>query len=119
MLDIGLRIKELRKRNNLSQVEFCDLIGVKQANLSHIENSGKKISVEILHKIISYFNIDGTWLLTGNGEMLIQDKKNESPVGKCENCAALEREISYLRKELDLKDELLEIYRPKNGKKAC
>jgi transcriptional regulator with XRE-family HTH domain len=69
MYDIGLRIKDLRTQNNLTQVDFCTVLGIKQANLSHIENSGKKISIEILYKIISNFNINANWLLSGEGDI--------------------------------------------------
>ena len=67
--DIGLRIRELREVENLTQIEFCDKIGINQANLSHIEKKGVKISVSIISKIISNFNIDANWLLTGQGSM--------------------------------------------------
>ena len=117
MLDIGLRIKELRNDKKLTQNEFCDIIGIKQANLSHIENSGKKISVEILHKIISNFNISGTWLLSGIRDKFIE--KEEKMQGKCANCEVLKLENLNLKHEIiALKDELLEVYRPKNAKKA-
>jgi transcriptional regulator with XRE-family HTH domain len=67
---IGHRIKELRKHLNLTQIDFSEKIGIKQANLSHIENKSEKISIEIINSIISYFNIDANWLFTGKGEML-------------------------------------------------
>jgi transcriptional regulator with XRE-family HTH domain len=67
---IGLRIKELRLSLKLTQCEFSKKIDIKQANLSHIENKSGKISIDILLKIISYFNnISTDWLLTGQGEM--------------------------------------------------
>ncbi len=68
MIDIGLRIKQLRDEKNMTQLEFCNILGIKQANLSHIETKGKKISIEILYKIISYFNIDANWLIMGEND---------------------------------------------------
>ena len=68
--DIGLRINKIREKFNLTQVEFSEKIGIKQANLSHIENKGEKISVEIINRIISSFNINANWLITGEGEVL-------------------------------------------------
>lgn len=76
--DIGLRIKELRESNNLTQIEFSNKIGIKQANLSHIENKGEKISIDIINKIISNFNINIEWLFTGIGEM--ETKQNTSKI---------------------------------------
>ena len=69
MNDIGLRIRELRVSKNLTQIEFCEKIGVSQANFSHIETKGVKISIGIIVKIISNFDISARWLLTGEGSM--------------------------------------------------
>ena len=63
--NIGLRIKKLRELKKLTQIEFSNRIGIKQANLSHIENKGEKISVEIINRIISNFNINANWLIEG------------------------------------------------------
>ncbi|MDR2805408.1 MAG: helix-turn-helix domain-containing protein [Dysgonamonadaceae bacterium] len=73
--EIGLRIKELREYLKLTQTEFSAKIGIKQANLSHMESYGNKISIEIINKIISNFNITSEWLLTGKGEMLRADNQ--------------------------------------------
>jgi transcriptional regulator with XRE-family HTH domain len=73
---IGLRIKELREKLNLTQIEFSNKICIKQANLSHIENKSEKISLDIVNKIISNFNINANWLLTGKGEMLRENGNN-------------------------------------------
>ena len=67
---IGLKIKEIRLQKNLTQAEFSSIIGVKQSNLSHIENAGTKITIDIIQKIISYFNISADWLMMNEGEML-------------------------------------------------
>lgn len=68
-LDISLRIKQLRTEKKLTQKAFCEKLEIKQSNLSHIENNGKKISIEIVQKIISYFNINADWLILGMGDM--------------------------------------------------
>jgi hypothetical protein len=60
--------------------------------------------------------------LTGKGESYVVNTDVPSTLSepdtyyvtnKCENCKRLEKEIEHLNKELKLKDELLEIYRPK------
>jgi transcriptional regulator with XRE-family HTH domain len=81
MNSIGLRIKEIRLKNNLTQTDFSLKLGIKQANLSHIETYGTKISVSILQKVISNFNVSAEWLLTGNGEMM----RNEQQIGDIDN----------------------------------
>jgi transcriptional regulator with XRE-family HTH domain len=74
---IGFRIRKIRSEKKLTQGEFSDMVGAKQANLSHIENRGSKITIDILNKIISNFDIDANWLLTGKGEM----HRNEQKIG--------------------------------------
>jgi transcriptional regulator with XRE-family HTH domain len=69
--NIGLRIRQLRYYFKLTQSDFSEKIGAKQANLSHMERRGEKISIEIITSIISNFNINANWLLIGNGEMLL------------------------------------------------
>ena len=72
---IGFRIKQIRNEKSLTQDEFSNILGIKQANLSHIENKGSKISVEILDKIISNFDINADWLLSGEGKMFRNEQK--------------------------------------------
>ena len=73
--DIGVRIKQIRSEKKLTQDEFSNILGIKQANLSHIENKGSKISVEILDKIISNFDINADWLLSGEGKIFRNEQK--------------------------------------------
>ena len=87
---MGLRIRKIRLENNLTQEEFSNLLGVKQANLSNIENKGSKLSLDLMNQIISKFNIDANWLLTGNGKML----RNEQNIGDISNSNVFGANIS-------------------------
>jgi len=116
MVDIGLRIREIREVKNLTQIEFCEKVGIKQSNLSHIENKGAKISIDIIRKIISYFNINSEWLLIGNGSM----EKQEIPKNEADHIYVCmlekkEAEISRLNREIGALQERLEAFR-KMGK---
>jgi len=73
--DIGFRIKQIRNEKSLTQDEFSTILRIKQANLSHIENKGSKISVDILDKIISNFDINADWLFSGEGKMFRNEQK--------------------------------------------
>lgn len=60
------RIRLILKANNLSSAEFCDRIGVKRSNLSHVLNGRNKPGLDFLSKIINTFpNVNAAWLLTG------------------------------------------------------
>lgn len=50
-MNLGKSIHTLRKRKNLSQDEFSNLIDIDQSYLSLIENNRKKPSIKLLEKI--------------------------------------------------------------------
>lgn len=66
-IKIGSQIKEVRKLNELSQVEFAAKIGVSQGNLSEIETGRLFPSLDTIIKIVDTFNLDINWLIK-NGE---------------------------------------------------
>ena len=82
--NIGLIIKEIRIKNNLQQTKFAEILGIEQSNLSHIENKGKRITLDVVMKVVSNFNIDANWLLKGTiGEMLPNSSKNDEEFKIC------------------------------------
>lgn len=72
------RILELRKYLKLSQTEFAEKIGLKANSLSDIENNKCTITERVIILICSVYNVNETWLKSGDGEMFnINDKKFE------------------------------------------
>ena len=67
--EIGKRIKKLRKEEDLTQTEFGEKIGVKGNTITGYENGTRRPSDSILNYICLIFNVDQTWLRTGEGEM--------------------------------------------------
>lgn len=66
------RIKALRKSLGLTQQKFADRIGVKQNTVAQYE-IGRNLPVEsVLNLICREFNVNETWLRTGEGEMFVQ-----------------------------------------------
>jgi transcriptional regulator with XRE-family HTH domain len=110
---IGKRIKQIRLNENLSQADFALKLGVKQSNLSHMEGGGKKIPLEILHKIISNFNnYNIEWILLGTGEILRTDiSQPGGSIGqnsKCEKCLEKDELIKVMRITIDTQKELID-----------
>lgn len=68
---IGKRLKQLRKALNLSQSKFGELLGTTQRAVSHWERDEAEPSFQQLKKLIDLFNVNPTWLLTGEGEMFL------------------------------------------------
>lgn len=67
--EIGKRIKEVRKQNNLTQTQFGDQIGVKGNTITGYENGTRCPSDAVIKSICLVFGTERTWLCTGKGEM--------------------------------------------------
>lgn len=53
----GKRIKELRKKNNMSQEKLAEKTGIHRTYLGVIERGEKSISIEIIEKLSKALNI--------------------------------------------------------------
>ncbi|MDR0307862.1 MAG: helix-turn-helix domain-containing protein [Chitinispirillales bacterium] len=63
------RVKELRKRLGLTQVEFGKRVGIVQGHLTGIESGKKSITAKTFKVISSTYGVSEEWLRTGKGEM--------------------------------------------------
>ena len=66
------RIKQLRKSLGLSGEKFGEKIGVSKVAVSLIEKGKNNPSEQTLKSICREFNVNETWLRTGDGEMFNQ-----------------------------------------------
>ena len=55
---LGKRIKELRKRQNLTQEQLAEKMNIDQRNLSKIECGNNFVTSETLSKIVSVLNVE-------------------------------------------------------------
>ena len=55
---LGQRIKELRKRNNLTQAELAEIIGMETTNLCKLENGGQLPKEENIEKIAKALKVN-------------------------------------------------------------
>ncbi|MCX6244232.1 MAG: helix-turn-helix domain-containing protein [Bacteroidetes bacterium] len=68
MLD---RILAILNYFQMSPSRFAEAIGVQRSGISHLISGRNKPSLEFIQKILARFpEVDPSWLLTGNGEML-------------------------------------------------
>lgn len=63
---IGIRIKEFRRQNNMTQAELAELIDMSVTYISHIERAKKQASLEALSRISNVLCITVDRLLNGN-----------------------------------------------------
>lgn len=54
---IGLKIKEIRKKSNLTQEQFSEKIGIEPPSLSNIENGKSFPSMQTVLRILEEFRI--------------------------------------------------------------
>lgn len=73
---LGERVKELRKTLKLTQREFANRIGMKQNSIGQIE-IGRNPSDQTIISICREFNVNESWLRTGEGEMFIEMSKED------------------------------------------
>tara|TARA_R110001632_G_scaffold213965_2_gene340413 strand:- start:808 stop:1041 length:234 start_codon:yes stop_codon:yes gene_type:complete len=58
---IGIRIKELRENNNLSQLQLANEVDLSKTHLGRIERAESNVTVETLNRIAVFFNVPITF----------------------------------------------------------
>lgn len=104
-LKLAERVKELRHLHSLTQVQFAASINITQPALSLIE-AGGGISEDTLSMICRKYNVTASWL-TGD-DVEVKHLHISSPESDRESLAK-DKEIEYLKREVELLRELLEI----------
>ena len=82
MVDEGFaeRLKILAKRLGLKQHNIYKDMGTSSARVSNVFNSVNNPSYEFLQRFLSaYPNVNANWLLTGEGEMLLNNNEVREP----------------------------------------
>lgn len=65
-VDIGIRIKHLRQKHELSQEQLAEYTNLSISHISHIENASTKVSLPTLVAIANYFQVSLDFLLCGS-----------------------------------------------------
>jgi transcriptional regulator with XRE-family HTH domain len=110
-IEVGKRIRQLRKFYQLKQEDFANRIKIHQSTLALFE-SGDRLLKEIYVKIIcSEFDCNQEWLLYGKGEMIVKGKTATlEEYAKRHNLSKLEREIikTYMEIDKDTRQEIID-----------
>lgn len=82
---ISDRLKTFREHKKLSQKQLAESIGTALTRISEYERDKVKPSSEILSKLAEIHNLNINWLLTGKGDMFL-DETEEKPkiIEKCD-----------------------------------
>lgn len=70
------RIRNIRKKNHLSQVELAKKLGVSQSVISLIESGHASVSIEILKRVSEQFDVSCDWLIYGKDKYTRLSVKN-------------------------------------------
>lgn len=64
--DIGIRIKQERFNQNITQEKLAEITGISVTHMSNIENANTKLSLPVLVNIANALNCDANIILFGN-----------------------------------------------------
>lgn len=104
-MTIGERVKELRKQVNLTQQAFADRLNLKRNTVGSYEVNVVEPSDRTISDICREFNVNETWLRTGEGEMFNQITQSEKLAAFLADITANE-EDSFKRQFLEVLAEL-------------
>lgn len=77
-MEIGERIKEVRKKAGLTQQKFAERIGLKRNTIGNYEINLIEPSDRTITDICREFDVREAWLRTGEGEPFIEKSREES-----------------------------------------
>ena len=70
------RLKELRKKLGLTQKKFAEKLGISRNNIASYETGKSNPGSSIIQLICRVYNVNETWLRTGEGEMFTAADSN-------------------------------------------
>ncbi len=78
---LGKRIKKLREKNNLNQLEFSKILNISNTTLSQYEAGNRTPSDKIKEKVADYFKVSVDYLLgrTEKCHSGVEYSKNDKP----------------------------------------
>lgn len=73
MEDMGERLGKIRKDSGLNQVPFAEELEVSQSAYNTYERGNREIPMKLLRLLYIKFNVNPTWMLTGQGSPYNRD----------------------------------------------
>lgn len=73
-MNIGERIKNLRKNMNVTAKDFADILQIPLRTVGSYERNEAQPSPKFFNALIDIYNININWLLTGDGNVFLNEK---------------------------------------------
>ena len=108
-VELGDRLRLLRKALGLSQAEFASKLGVKQRAISHWERGDTEPSFKTLQRISEIWSVNPVWLFKGEGSMFVHEAELSPDLAEALKNPRLQK-ILLLLKDLP-EEEWEEVYR--------
>ena len=77
--EITMRIKALIDKKEISPSAFAKLIGFSQSNLSKVLRGDRNVPSNLISAICDNLNVSYNWIVTGEGNMLVEEANKEAP----------------------------------------
>lgn len=107
--ELGNRIKQIRHRvYGENQTKLSKRLEIPQSHFSNIENGNTFPTIPLLNKIIKISGVRWSWLMTGEGDMLEEDNKeeeNEILTRKLNDC---EKRLKAVQDTKSKQDKIIE-----------
>lgn len=110
--DIGIRIKQERFNQNITQEKLAEISGISVTHMSNIENANTKLSLPVLVNIANALNCNANIILSGNTNSnlnaslsmiskILSDCSSEERIIIIDTIQALKNSLKNNRKEVN------------------
>lgn len=103
--EIGTRFRQIRKRGNLTQIEFAKPLEVTPSTVSQIEKGSMLPSIELIVKVIKLYDTTFDYLILGH-----ESSRTNQMDCTSENVTYLNQTIKALEESNQDKQKLIQLY---------
>lgn len=103
---IGARLKQVRLKLNLTQLEVSEKFTINQSSYSRMEKDLTEPNLLFLHNFSSTYSINLNWLISGEGDMFINKNVDSDTPGEVE---AIDPDEWRQKKNLEFMSKIKEI----------
>lgn len=108
-MEISEQLKNIRKKNGMTQAEFAEKLEVSTATVASVENGSREAPKGLMKSLVTKFNVDARWLLTGEGNPDTEPASLQIIPQEGEEAAGIPfydiDVMAHIAESLDLKEE--------------